>query len=135
MHPHKFPALKQTVHAVQSFFTLTTHNFLESMPHQPKLVFIYSCSILVGLDFRVLVFVEGGKPQRNSLNNGQTNNILNQHVSAGWNIEPGRQWWESSPFITAPSLLPLLHLAELFNSFHTHRMYSSNNFTPQQLQF
>jgi len=61
------------------------------------------------LEFGVLVFVEGGKPENPEKYLGarrRTNNKLNPHMTSGSGIKSGPHWWEASALATAPSLLP-----------------------------
>jgi len=52
----------------------------------------------------MLVFVEGGKPEKNPGSKARINNKLNPHMAR---IEPGPHWWEVSTLTTVPSLLPI----------------------------
>ena len=58
--------------------------YLERKPHQPWHWFSCGFSILVELEFRVLVFEMGGKLEKlekNSWSKARTNNKLNPHIA------------------------------------------------------
>jgi len=61
------------------------------------------------LEFGVLVFVEGGKPENPEKNprtrtRTRTNIKLYPHVTPGLGIESGPHWWAGSALTTAPPL-------------------------------
>ena len=61
-------------------------------------------------NLKVLVFVEGGKPEnpeKNPQSKARTNNKLNPHMTPGPGLEPGSHWLEASALTTAPPLLPI----------------------------
>ena len=58
-------------------------------------------------NLEVLVFVEGGKPEKNPRSKDRTNNKLNPHETASKGIELGSQRWDWGELLsTAPTVLP-----------------------------
>ena len=72
---------------------------------------------------KVLVFVEGGKPEdpeKNPRRKVRTNNKLNPHETASTGIEPGSQRWEASAYPLHQPSFPKIkkhHSELLLNSF------------------
>ena len=60
-------------------------------------------------NLEMVVFVEGEKsenPEENPWSKDENQQQTQPTCDTGPGIEPGRQWWEASALITAPSLLP-----------------------------
>ena len=73
----------------------------------------------IKLEFGMLAFVEGGKPENLEMNphsKGENQQKLNPHIMTGPGIEPGPHWWEATALTTASSLLPSRNVAEAGNT-------------------
>ena len=80
------------------------------MLHRRAQELIETCTcIKIELEFRVLVFVEGGKPEnpeKNPRSKDENQQQTQSTYDAGSGIKPGPHWWEVSALTTAPPLLP-----------------------------